>query len=45
MCKGAHEDHKADERMLERMRMGEEYDAAKWGKREVSLYSQPERGH
>lgn len=43
LCRGADEDRKADERMLERMIMGEEYDSTKWGKRDRSPYSQPER--
>lgn len=45
LCRGADEDRKADERMLERMIMGEEYDSTKWGKRDRSPYSQPERGY
>lgn len=44
LCRGADGDRKADEKMLERMIMGEEYDSAKWGKRDRSPYSQPERG-
>lgn len=45
LSRGADEDRKADERMLERMIMGEEYDSAKWGKRDRSPYSQPERDY
>ncbi|VUC24211.1 unnamed protein product [Clonostachys rosea] len=37
----AKEQRKADERMLERMIMGQEYDSAKFGKRVSSPWSQP----
>lgn len=45
LCKNAHEDRKANEKMLEEMIMGEGYDSAQWGKRDNSPYSQPERGY
>lgn len=45
LYRGADGDRKADERMLERMIMGEVYDSAKWGKRDRSPYSQPVRGY
>lgn len=45
LCPDADGDRKADEKMLERMIMGEGYDSAKWGKRDRSPYSQPERGY
>ncbi|CAH0057354.1 unnamed protein product [Clonostachys solani] len=41
LCGLAKERRKADERMLERMIMGQEYDSAKFGKRGSSLYCQP----
>lgn len=45
LCPGAEGDRKANEEMLERMIMGEQYDSTKWGKRDRSPYSQPERDY
>ncbi|KAJ4389596.1 hypothetical protein N0V93_007067 [Gnomoniopsis smithogilvyi] len=45
LCKDAHGERKADEKMLGRMIMGGDYDSAKWGKRDISPYSQPKRGY
>uniref|UniRef100_A0A8H7K3G4 Uncharacterized protein n=1 Tax=Bionectria ochroleuca TaxID=29856 RepID=A0A8H7K3G4_BIOOC len=41
LCDLSREQRKADERMLERMIMGQEYDSAKFGKRDSSPYTQP----